>query len=1532
MAKKRKRQRKRLHRVPVALRKVYGDLVQTLEAAILSLLPPPPSSPTECRCRGRLCVGCGTHAYLLRQDDPPDYRILLTRGLCVLSCDAPPPPRVFHGDDAPQRVLVRNARELILDNMLETMNVLCNGHNKESHFNIAGEFLCTSTWDLLLHRIGFQLMVFLLRFSSIFIPVRNKSYYQVTGHPMDKIFEGSKFLKATSTSSNQQPFFPEAMQNMGCLRSLKRKRGDKSWRSNMGTAAVSVCSKSKNLGGKRDNGSKVSCGKFERVGGRTEVVQFDGGEPNIKILCDHDSSQNTLSKCGGPILHDSVFQSYFDKLHLEKQKSPCTKSHNNEKELICTVMPGLYLSRKSRKHGRLYSWQRRRKYKGPEENVPGQNNKIRLQMKFLDSDCSLCHWASEPPVPASTEEDIMKDFELTASKDTEASREKCSHLMLSQDMCQRQLTFSTKKTHHRPRSETDDGSERQHHASLKNLSIQPMDFVDSSLYNNHFTPNELFPEESDFSASKNQLNLHTHFEKVGSMCFYCLIMQSSQKVEIRDQIDRSFIFYNRSSAYTVFPKNHILNILKPNNRSAIRLMKHIFGFPDRSKNFVTCTDCSIGCAIESQCLYHFLLGLLKSLIRNAQRCQCKKLLLKHCIQTSKLHRMDENRSKSENSSMKMKNEGRPSAQEALSVFTSATACTEAICFAKKQPCHGPKAGTESSLMNIPNENAESQYASCHMLSDKLSQAKLHHDDKPSDLALIESYSMHHQVVSFIWAVCRSIVPVSLLGNSSCWKSLQRNISKFVKLHRFEKFYVNQCIHGVKMSCFHLLSKVRSSECSCNGNNRSEFGGSIRKDSRKSCNSKMILVGNLFSRWMRWFFFDMIVPMISANFYVTERESIKHELFYYPKPVWRTLVQRTIASLEGDKFKLVNQVFVRHIISKRSFGFSKVKFLPKNKCLRLLANHGASSMVRFSNPEFGSRYCSIGAKEKAAMHQKYKSAQERGFVRCRSVNSALREVYAVLRRVKVEKPEILGSSVFDYNDVHQKLHQFLSKIKSRTSKMPEIYIVVADVLKAFDSIDQDMLIGILKDIFQNDEYVMRKHVKISCRKKSLRILHDHVYCAYSSCNCCDSVSVPSVSAGNILIDQGISLRIQKEKLLYLLREHLKCNILQVGQNFYLQKVGISHGSVLSSLLCSYYYAHMERSLILPYLQRSSSDLVVSTSKYTINECTTELANNTISGVESLKYNMTCLGHPNITDLGKSNLLPFTEHHATEVNTVTSDKECSTSWDNLLLRLIDDFFFISTSKKQAARFFNRMTRGFRAYNCYMNKKKFGTNFGMTQNHGLSNRIYSGADGILFLPWSGLLINCQTLEIQADYTRYFGINIRSTLTIKLHAKPCYHLKEKLLHFVKTRCHPIFYDSNINSPATVSLNAYQAFLLCAMKFHCYIHSMQDVTKLKPSYLLEIIERSFRCMYKHIMKLMMHDMLHHFGIHPSLGLPKREVLWLGLSAYICVLRKKQSRYKELISLLRSRIATYGRIEDVSSHLRYAVDESHSSFFSKIKF
>jgi len=52
--------------------------------------------------------------------------------------------------------------------------------------------------------------------------------------------------------------------------------------------------------------------------------------------------------------------------------------------------------------------------------------------------------------------------------------------------------------------------------------------------------------------------------------------------------------------------------------------------------------------------------------------------------------------------------------------------------------------------------------------------------------------------------------------------------------------------------------------------------------------------------------------------------------------------------------------------------------------------------------------------------------------------------------------------------------------------------------------------------------------------------------------------------------------------------------------------------------------------------------------------------------------------------------------------------------------------------------------------MNSNKFVLNFDPGQKNHLQNRLYIGADGVQFLPWSGLLLNCHTLEIQADYSR--------------------------------------------------------------------------------------------------------------------------------------------------------------------------------------
>lgn len=85
MAKNRKRKR----RVPEILWRLFRHRACTLFDTIASLIPSP---LPDCGCDGRRCLHCiggDFRSYLLRPDDPSDYRKLLTECFVVVSSNAP---------------------------------------------------------------------------------------------------------------------------------------------------------------------------------------------------------------------------------------------------------------------------------------------------------------------------------------------------------------------------------------------------------------------------------------------------------------------------------------------------------------------------------------------------------------------------------------------------------------------------------------------------------------------------------------------------------------------------------------------------------------------------------------------------------------------------------------------------------------------------------------------------------------------------------------------------------------------------------------------------------------------------------------------------------------------------------------------------------------------------------------------------------------------------------------------------------------------------------------------------------------------------------------------------------------------------------------------------------------------------------------------------------------------------------------------------------------------------------------------------
>ena len=99
----------------------------------------------------------------------------------------------------------------------------------------------------------------------------------------------------------------------------------------------------------------------------------------------------------------------------------------------------------------------------------------------------------------------------------------------------------------------------------------------------------------------------------------------------------------------------------------------------------------------------------------------------------------------------------------------------------------------------------------------------------------------------------------------------------------------------------------------------------------------------------------------------------------------------------------------------------------------------------------------------------------------------------------------------------------------------------------------------------------------------------------------------------------------------------------------------------------------------------------------------------------------------------------------------------------------------------------------------------------------------NGSGFIPWCGLLLKTSTLEVQADYSRYLGkdFRLRDSFTVEASHVVGSTLRRRLYSFLRPKCHGVLLDTRINSLPTVWLNIYQAFLLAAIKFHCYTRAL---------------------------------------------------------------------------------------------------------------
>jgi telomerase reverse transcriptase len=140
----------------------------------------------------------------------------------------------------------------------------------------------------------------------------------------------------------------------------------------------------------------------------------------------------------------------------------------------------------------------------------------------------------------------------------------------------------------------------------------------------------------------------------------------------------------------------------------------------------------------------------------------------------------------------------------------------------------------------------------------------------------------------------------------------------------------------------------------------------------------------------------------------------------------------------------------------------------------------------------------------------------------------------------------------------------------------LYFCKVDVQSAFDTIPQAAVIKLISALPTSDEYQISKHVEVKPgdgyqhgQAKPIRKWTSLARAAG------DQPFDLMTNGKNTIFTENLAVQSHsKDQLLSLLSEHVQRNLVKIGKKFYRQKKGIPQGSVISSLLCNYFYADLE----------------------------------------------------------------------------------------------------------------------------------------------------------------------------------------------------------------------------------------------------------------------------------------------------------------------------------------------------------------------
>lgn len=166
-----------------------------------------------------------------------------------------------------------------------------------------------------------------------------------------------------------------------------------------------------------------------------------------------------------------------------------------------------------------------------------------------------------------------------------------------------------------------------------------------------------------------------------------------------------------------------------------------------------------------------------------------------------------------------------------------------------------------------------------------------------------------------------------------------------------------------------------------------------------------------------------------------------------------------------------------------------------------------------------------------------------------------------------------------------LYEHISGFKQRLGPNHEqFYFAKVDVQAAFNTIPQEAVIALMNSVPSQSKYEMIKHVEVAPNDSSTlagskihKRWHSSAKVAGAAITFLEMLAQQTgPSKKNAIFVDSIYRKTHGTRdLLALMSLHIRQNLVKIGKKYFRQKNGIPQGSIISSVLCNYFYADLER---------------------------------------------------------------------------------------------------------------------------------------------------------------------------------------------------------------------------------------------------------------------------------------------------------------------------------------------------------------------